>query len=620
MPLPVLDATTLLPTGETLPLKDYFHPVRNPNWNGEYGSRSMFKQGKISIPTYTKLAKTFAKPEYIEDLIDSTNSQYSGAVAISNESYRNAFRRVFEALPEDAKWLALSMKIHAINYGSVGGTYTFGALFYHPGDVSYSEIIRNTTEVRFTMSVNISGFYDCVGEHQTTLATNLATVAPSILSNWERIPSDALIYRDDFCLNYFITRLSGYVANMPILTPIGNSDAFPVPFDYATPSAIAAYIAEGYNITISLKPSLNQILWKATLPPGDRRNLARVLNYSTNVLDLLPYTIKGPKEAAAPTYGVELESCSDYTPKQMLDAQKDLFFIMKQDGSISGSKSQRYEIVTVPASLKAHKRLWAELFEKIDYSKFDTTKDTGNGMHVHIGRKFFSRTHLNRFCWFITNPANFDFVFAISERPNRNDIASWAKMADYKDFTSKVRAYNHAESRCREIRGAVHFKGDKTVEVRLFKGIVSYATIVKNLEFVDSVFHFTQTTSATQLTLSNYLAWLSKTKANQYSTLKAFIAEIPLKEITAAAEVYDYIWNETADYKIADKLNKAPFKVTNTHITILNKKRRARTFILKQGQVHCVRNNGGLLAKLDKSLSQKQTRGAATFTMTNYAA
>jgi hypothetical protein len=617
MPLPLLNPNTLEPTGEVLPLNEYFNPMKNPNWNGEYGSRSMYAQGKLSIPAYIRLAKAILTNDSIDELAIQTLYQYAGASYAENTVYRVAMRKIYEALPDEHKWMVLSVKLLSASTAQPN-IYKFAAAFFIPDSTYSSEIARGSRNVEFFMTRSPDSTFSPSDAQLADLSNQISEIIPLCDEKWLQIPSEVLIYRDDFCFNYVVSRLSGFIANRPIYFPTGN-DIPGVVFDWSSPSTIVQYASENIRIVISSKHNYSQLHFKASLPAGDRRALARVLNYSTNVLEHLPYIIKGPKEGSSPTYGIELESCSDYTPQQMIDAQKDLFFIMKQDGSISGSKPQKYEIVTVPATMKAHKRLWAELFEKIDYNKFDTTKDTGNGMHVHVGREFFSPKHLRRFCWFITNPAHFDFMFTISERPNRNDITRWAPMPNYNGYTKCGAIYNTVLS-CSNLRGAVHFKGDKTVEVRMFKGIVSYATVVKNLEFVDSVFHFTQVTSLSQLTLKNYISWLQSTDKNRYTMIKAFIAEIPVKEILTTAEVLDYVWDEKTDYKIAERLNKAPFKITSAHITVLNKKRRVRAFILKNGLVHCVRNNGGLLAKLDKSLSQKQTRGAATLTRIEFAA
>ena len=617
MPLPIINPNTLEPTGEFLPLEDYFNPTKNLSYDTDLSASHRFLRGYMTVEDIKKVGQILSHPDAIEDLLPGILAQFtSNGTGIPY--YLNLLRLVYDSLPEDNKWLIFFAGIRTGQATDNG--HQFNVTFRVPATVSYSELVTSTFSVPLSTTTRDLVSYHPTEDQKAGFRTDLLGFLPNILSYWDRIPSTATLVTHDNSNSYIIRAVIQYISDKAIIHPEGNSDDCPIPFDYYSPSTLRDYANAGIRITFGYSRNFQKLSYRATYASNDRGRIARVLNYSTNVLTVLPYIIKGPKETSAPTYGVELESCSDYTPRQMVDAQKDLFFIMKQDGSISGSKPQKYEIVTVPASLKAHKRLWAELFEKIDYNNFDTTKDTGNGMHVHVGRKAFTGGHLNRFTWFITNPAHFEFMFAVSERPNKTDLNRWAPMPFYDGFRSKHKASQSAVSRAADLRGAVHFKGNTTVEVRMFKGIVSYATIIKNLEFVDSVFHFTQSNNLSRMTLKNYIVWLRSTEANRYQTLKTFLAEIPIDNLTAAAEVQDYIWREKADWVIAEKLNKAPFKVTNSHITTLNKSRRKRTFVLKNGQVICIANNGGLLAKLDKSLSKKQTRGAATFTMTEVAA
>lgn len=617
MPLPCLNPTTLEPNGVSLPLADYFNPTKNVYFQSVWPSGHRFVRNYVNINDIKKVSQALLTADSIDELISPIILQFSTSGS-GVAYYPNFVRLVFDTLPDDKKFLAFYLNIRTGQAITNGHRFTIN--FRVPTAVSYNEVVTGLVTVPFSTTTIDLLNYAPNEEQKQLFTTDLLEALPRIMAYWDSISPNSMIYSGDNSIPWIVKHTLQFIADRPVFNPEGSAEEFPFSIDYYSPSSLLRLMDEGHRIKFGMSRNFSKLTYTATYAAGDRGRLGRIMNYSTNVLTVLPYIIKGPKEAAAPTYGVELESCSDYTPRQMVDAQKDLFFIMKQDGSISGSKPQKYEIVTVPATLKAHKRLWAELFEKIDYNNFDTTKNTGNGMHVHIGRSFFTRQHLNRFTWFITNPANFEFMFTVSERPNKNDFARWAPMPFYDAYRSKHMAAKNSVSAAADLRGSVHFKGSATVEVRMFKGIVSYATIIKNLEFVDSVFHFTQNTNLSQLTLKNYLSWLGATEKNRYQTLKTFFSEVNTKDLVSNAEVQDYLWMESQDHLIAEKLNKAPFKVTNTHITALNKRRRSRAFILKNGEVICVRSNGGLLAKLDKSLSKKQTRGAATFTMTEFAA
>lgn len=612
MPLPTLHPENYEPTGISLPMDEYFDPSKNPYFRARANSDSA--QAYVSMENLVKLAKTFATDECLEELLPSLASFGSGAADTKTYSL---YRMVYDALPEGKKHLIFFTFI--IHDSSTPQGVKFKLIFWYPMVTGYNEIIRDLNTSYFYVQDTNGVFYTQTDVNKTALETNLVDISTDI-NNAFAVTSHQKTYDEDENLPYFIRQVLRYSRDAKLFYPFGSRDQCPISWDWTTPSELLAAQVEGARVSVHFSTNRKRLDFKALAGTANRRLLSRVLSYSTNVFDHLPYTIKGPKEPKALTYGVELEACGDYTPTQLIDAQKDLFFIMKQDGSIFGDRQYCYELVTVPASLKAHKRLWAEFFEKVDYQLFDTSKNTGNGMHVHIDRKAFTHSHLTRFTWFITNPGNEDFILAISERPTKKNLDEWASRPNHHHFATKIQASKYAASTNEGIRGAVHFKRNQTVEVRLFKGIVSYATIVKNLEFVDSVYYYTQQTMLSQMNLRSYIDWLNATPKNKYQMLKAFISEIKIEDMIASADVSDYVWKENRDYIVVEKLNKAPFKITNTHITALNKKRRKRTYVLKSGKVVCVAPTGGLLAKLDKSVQQKQTRGAATFSMTNYAA
>lgn len=368
------------------------------------------------------------------------------------------------------------------------------------------------------------------------------------------------------------------------------------------------------KITISNKEIELKIVQLVT--KTNRRPLHQLLNYSTNALDILPYPNMEKKEKDPVLVGVELECCTDYTVKDLVDAAEDPFFLAKTDSSISGSKPNRMELVTAPSSIKYLKRQYALWFNKLDYTKFDVTNQTSNGMHVHIGRTHFEDdVHIRNFCWFMHNPANTDFLVHISER-SHGDLQRWSptyqfyansRTAAFKE-TYKLVSNNH--------RGITNFKGGwkdaKTVEVRMFKGLVSYAAIVKNLEFVEAVFFFTKgLTSYRDLTLRGFLSWLDKQPRNKFILLRKFIDQISsLDRLLLAADIKDTIFNATDPNKVARLLMGASFKVTNDHITYLNKREKKRVYTLdKQTGVITVHlQNRAKLVDYDKSFAERYTR------------
>lgn len=600
MPFPVFNPNCVVTN--YLSVENYFHPSHNVSYQNFIGEP--WANTKVYLRDLQKILKMFTSSECIDDFLLYHARSVFGSTA---PDIIQSLKDIYNLLPEDSKYLIAFCSYRSPSYSSRRVQFT------QPQSViDWVVEFGDNSETSIPVAVNEAGVYSVPpGGYEL-----LSAAIPGIVNKFNDFFAEFdnhRIYDAGAFIPHIIARTLCYNRNGTAFYPLGNT--FSVPYDWISPATLQRYINEGYRVTISIRDTVDRLQFKVLPAANDRRQISTVLPYSSNVLTYLPYTIKGPKEPQAPTYGVELETSSDYSPKQLIDAQRDLFFILKQDGSIYGNKSNAYELVTVPATLKAHKRLWAEFFEKIDYNLFDTSKATGNGMHVHVDRLAFSTNHLNRFTWFITNPANDVFMLAVSERPSKKNFEEWARMPVHTHHATRIRASRSASATNRGNRGAVHFKGHTTVEVRMFKGIVSYATIVKNLEFVDSVFEYTRTNMLCQMSLKHYLAWLDATPKNKYQILKTFLSEIKLQDMVISSEISDYLWTADADHVVVEKLNKAPFTVTNAHITSLNKKKRKRTYVMKDGKITCVSPTGGLLAKLDKTMQQRQTRGSATLAM-----
>jgi hypothetical protein len=608
---PALNPTTFEPLPELFTLQNYFNPYLNRNYLDTASSNASYNL--ISLQDYTTILKSLVSNSLPEHLLFETLP--IRGIAYSDPIFGSLFQYVYDLIPSEHKYLAHQATLVFETHSN--GEHLFSFRFLHPGTIRSNEAQLLYKSVPLKTIKVTDRLFEPIAADKERFTTDLIAASTFIHNDYESKRAERLVINDRL-ISPFVSMFYKFANNRGIYLPTDpTARAYGMYTEWMRPTEVVNMSFDPSLVSFSNRNAWSGLKLEARMKPGDRRGLEQILNYSANVLEYLPYTIKGPKEPASTLYGVELEACSDYSPKEIIAAQKDLFFILKQDSSITGSKIERYEMVTVPASLRAHKRLWAEFFEKVDYRQFDTTKETGNGMHVHIDRKAFSKAHLNRFTWFIINPANKDFLFTVSERPTKRNLDEWANTPNTSAYSKKVKAAICAVTLNGRMRGAVHFKANKTVEVRIFKGIVSYATVVKNLEFVDSVVEFTRVTNLSQVTLKNYFSWLSTQPSNKYTVLRTFFTEAKAEQHLPLAELTEYVWNVDDEEVVTEKLNRAPFKVTPEHITSLNKKKKKRTFVLKKGVVTCLTKRGGMLSKLDLDIQKKQTRGAATFAMTN---
>lgn len=582
---------------------EFYDPSKN-TFCLEYPN--VYTHGQIRIPDLFKILNQLYCDENILNWNFIKGLGFNGR--LTDQEYAN-YILLSQSIPADKRWvLAFIYRDGALNSSCVFKHQTF----------ENHDMIRNNTIIRTSNS-----------QKATDVFSNLDDAI-------SRIPPIIKIYEDFFETRqniFWDTNANGAIPTVArtIVNFCANYPYCRINDEGTTQSRARDYIRAITNSNdVAIRPvisgrDLHEIIITLKVSKNFREPLYSVKNYSFDVLSILPFPLQEQKENKPLLVGVELEVCTDYTIRELVDAADEPFFCGKTDSSISGNKSRCVELVTAPASIKYLKRQYALWFNKLDYSKFDVSTQTSNGMHVHVGREHFrnelgqeDKNHIRNFCWFINNPANIDFFVYLSERGSLANMSHYTPFFPFQRGSSKFHAF---KSICNTIgrggfRGATNFKGGwdnaKTVEVRIFKGIVSYACIVKNLEVVDSVFHFTKSlTSYRDLTLKGYLAWLNSTPRNKYSVLKKFLEQVDLHKMLLSSDIKDVIFNEDNPDKIVDLLKKAPFKITNEHVTILNKGRK-RTFILDKEthELKLTTINRSKISFLDKEIAARYLRAS----------
>lgn len=345
-----------------------------------------------------------------------------------------------------------------------------------------------------------------------------------------------------------------------------------------------------------------------------REELYKVFNYSANVLDFVPYK----QNKVAREYGIELECATDLLVNELIDKQKELFFFAKSDSSVTGSKRNKVELVTVPLSIKDHKKHWSAFFNNVDYNSFDVSKKTNNGMHIHIGINHFNdQEQMKRFCWFFQSIENRLGVYTISERNNIAGFFAYSKPAKFNNGQTYTQCYKNVINYTRQGRGIINIKNN-TLEVRLFRGIVSLGEIIKNLEFTDAVFEFTAPEkNYLRLTFTHFLKWLKETPKNKYLTLKYYLEEIKTDEITEGVTYGGIIQNSTGEQVIRAKFKKAGVEINEDSLPIINNilelvSSEERTRLrLEPKNKHIGTLDHSLFKDKDKDLSQRFLRPSA---------
>lgn len=585
---------------------DIFNPLINKYWweatppSGETSNTS-----GLTVTRFWDLIKTIYSPTNLINHPDLIQGMYHN---IPNPWWAGVAQKIINALPVDKLWILNFICIDSLTYNpnSVlrsdppNGRIQISVYSAQPRMTLY--------ENDFVLRYDDNFFNVTIGIDSPEWAEHFKTFMTSIITRLETLYTahgDKLYHHQNTRPYHALPKTLIAMAMGHVYISVQNGSPLP-----------AAVLAENPNLRISSSNSgiseISGYSIRAIMPAvlNDRRALKTVMSYSANPMDFIIHPIKQKNEIDPVLYGVELECSTDYQVDKIIDAMDVPFMIAKSDSSISGNKRNRCELVTVPMSFKAHKKEWAKWFSKLDYEKFDTSKDTNNGLHVHIGKKHFDGPkHIQRLAWFINNPANNEFMVELSER-NQASIDNFSPIARYNTgHTSKVHEIKRIVDTVGGMRGACNVRSNKpTIEIRLFRGIVSYAAVLKNLECVDAMFHFTREYPITKMNLRTFVNWLFEQPINKYPVFKKFVEGIKnLDSILNASDMFDIIFTSANPEDITRKLDKAGIKISNDHVTILNRKAKKRVYVLNKAtnKLEVARTNQFVLSHLDRKLEAR---------------
>lgn len=513
-------------------------------------------------------------------------------------AYKEFYNDLLTLIPDENLWLFAYS--HGVSWSSGSGWKLYVPHFINYNEPDYISFGNEPTTRRGTPAA-LATLWNAEADE----ANRFVAQHGSKTVQYNDTPSLPFMFSGSFmqmCCNLRYMRASGVNHNYNAITA-AEAHTF-----LASPAASEA------SLIIEINQFTGEYTCKLAIPITytNRQQLYQVFEYRTDVTSMLPGKRKLPTEGTPVHIGVELELTTDYCINDLIDACKEPFFIAKQDSSITGQKLNKMELVTVPGSFKYLKKQYAHWFNNLNYSKFDCTTETSNGMHVHVDRQAFDDDyHIRNFCWFINNPANTPFIVAMSDRGSLQAMQTYTPFFPFPHGYTRTQAFKTCHRLIGRQRGATNLKGGwdhaKTIEVRIFRGIVSYAAIIKNLEFVESLYHFTQSLrSYRNMSLESYFKWLMETPSNRYTVLKKFIDQLDMSKFLLAASVKDVIFNETDPDKIVALLSKSNLRITNDLVSFLNKGLK-RTYVLDKStnQIQVIKHNIFKLASMDIELAKR---------------
>lgn len=185
------------------------------------------------------------------------------------------------------------------------------------------------------------------------------------------------------------------------------------------------------------------------------------------------------------------------------------------------------EIISHPFTLgylKQNEVVFRFLFDFLASKKkyYPIPKSAHLGMHIHINSSFLNNKEKINLAKFIYDPINLEFLKNIAET-NQNRLGIYARFN--KDFCPKSEKTRISSLWCSSDDKcyAVHFREEiKTIEFRFFHATNSYATFLKNIEFVHCLANFCKEECFDNMKYSVFKKYLRKNK-NYYPNIFKFI-------------------------------------------------------------------------------------------------
>ena len=216
-------------------------------------------------------------------------------------------------------------------------------------------------------------------------------------------------------------------------------------------------------------------------------------------------------------FGVELE-CEGKRSNREVDEYIQMYMssyaVVTSDSSLKDGYGR--EVVTVPATLKAHKEIiWKQFFANKPYKTLRGWHAEGAGIHIHISSDVISPLDHGKMLSFINNPKHADFIALIAGRP-----------ASYYTRRNKNAAVAHGG-----VYRAIHYDmlstsahTGKTYELRIFRSNISKRGFFKNLEFADALVQFARNTSLQDMTVPAFLKFIQQPQFSaEYRSLLDFL-------------------------------------------------------------------------------------------------
>lgn len=156
------------------------------------------------------------------------------------------------------------------------------------------------------------------------------------------------------------------------------------------------------------------------------------------------------------------------------DRHDDRVLFFEEDGSLSDG----FEMVTAPMGLDDHARLWRTALSPTLTRGLRSHDTETCGLHVHVSRTGLTDVQISKVVCFVNDPDNRRLIETVARRYN----AGYCRVMEKKLKTAHQDDGNRYQ--------AVNLCNARTIEFRIFKGTLRYASVMAAIEFANAVVQF----------------------------------------------------------------------------------------------------------------------------------
>jgi hypothetical protein len=156
------------------------------------------------------------------------------------------------------------------------------------------------------------------------------------------------------------------------------------------------------------------------------------------------------------------------------DGHRDKVLYFEEDGSLDDG----FEMISAPLGLDDHARLWKVALAPSMVKGLKSHDTTTCGLHVHVSRAQLSDLHISKIVCFVNDPDNRKLIESVARRYDTGycHVSEKKLGTAHKDNGNRYQAVNLCNSR--------------TIEFRIFRGSLRYATVMAAIELTNAIVSF----------------------------------------------------------------------------------------------------------------------------------